>query len=136
MRYYCYVLNLRALSAIDKGVQSTHAVVELFNKYTDSSDKELEQKVFTWAERDKTLILLNNGDLESMNKSYELIKTLAYELRIPFAKFNEESLGGILTSIALIVPEYVVKLNTDVILEVEPADLQLKRFLDSKRLAT
>ena len=50
-----YSLVLRQLNPIQKGVQTTHGVVEYANKY--ASDKEYRQ----WAETDKTMIMLDGG---------------------------------------------------------------------------
>ena len=50
-----YSLVLRQLNPIQKGVQTTHSVVEYANKY--GFDKEYRQ----WAETDKTLIILDGG---------------------------------------------------------------------------
>ena len=65
-----YSLVLRQLNPIQKGVQTTHAVVEYANKY--ASDEEYRQ----WAETDKTLIMLDGGTYQEMMRIYDSLKEL------------------------------------------------------------
>ena len=92
-----YSLVLRQLNPIQKGVQTTHAVVEYANKY--SSDDEYRQ----WAETDKTLIVLDGGTYQEMVRIYDTLK----ELGIKFADFQEPDLNYLTTSITFLADERV-----------------------------
>ena len=92
-----YSLVLRQLNPIQKGVQTTHGVVEYANKY--ASDEEYKQ----WAETDKTLIVLDGGTYQEMVRVYDSLK----ELGIKFADFQEPDLNYLTTSITFLVDERV-----------------------------
>ena len=92
-----YSLVLRQLNPIQKGVQTTHGVVEYANKY--SSDDEYRQ----WAETDKTLIMLDGGTYQEMVRIYDTLK----ELGIKFADFQEPDLNYLTTSITFLADERV-----------------------------
>lgn len=92
-----YSLVLRQLNPIQKGVQTTHAVVEYANKY--SSDEEYRQ----WAETDKTLIVLDGGTYQEMVRIYDTLK----ELGMKFADFQEPDLNYLTTSITFLADERV-----------------------------
>lgn len=92
-----YSMVLRQLNPIQKGVQTTHAVVEYANKY--ASDEEYKQ----WAETDKTLIMLDGGTYQEMVKIYDTLK----ELGIKIGKFQEPDLNYLTTSITFLADERV-----------------------------
>ena len=92
-----YSLVLRQLNPIQKGVQTTHAVVEYANKY--SADEEYRQ----WAETDKTLIVLDGGTYQEMVRVYDSLK----ELGIKFADFQEPDLNYLTTAITFLADERV-----------------------------
>ena len=92
-----YSLVLRQLNPIQKGVQTTHGVVEYANK--DASDEEYRQ----WAETDKTLIMLDGGTYQEMVRIYDTLK----ELGMKFADFQEPDLNYLTTSITFLADERV-----------------------------
>lgn len=92
-----YSLVLRQLNSIQKGVQTTHGVVEYANKY--SSDEDYRQ----WAEIDKTLIVLDGGTYQEMVRIYETLK----ELGVKFGTFQEPDLNCLTTAITFLVDERV-----------------------------
>ena len=92
-----YSLVLRQLSPIQKGVQTTHSVVEYANNY--GHDKEYHQ----WAETDKTLIILDGGTFQDMEDICESLK----EWEVKFAKFQEPDLNYLTTAITFLVDERV-----------------------------
>ena len=92
-----YSLVLRQLNPIQKGVQTTHGVVEYANKY--ASDEEYKQ----WAETDKTLIVLDGGTYQEMVRIYDTLK----ELEMKFADFQEPDLNYLTTSITFLADERV-----------------------------
>ena len=92
-----YSMVLRQLNPIQKGVQTTHGVVEYANKY--SSDEEYKQ----WVETDKTLIMLDGGTYQEMVRIYDTLK----ELGMKFADFQEPDLNYLTTSITFLADERV-----------------------------
>ena len=92
-----YSMVLCQLNAIQKGVQTTHGVVEYANKY--ASDEEYIQ----WAETDKTLIVLDGGTYQEMMRIYDTLK----ELGMKFADFQEPDLNYLTTSITFLADERV-----------------------------
>ena len=92
-----YSLVLRQLNPIQKGVQTTHGVVEYANKY--ASDEEYKQ----WAETDKTLIVLDGGTYQEMVRIYDTLK----ELEMKFVDFQEPDLNYLTTSITFLADERV-----------------------------
>lgn len=103
----CYHLSNMYLSSIQNGVQSAHAQMELFIKYRTSTIKK--KMLYDWAENHKTMIVLNGGYLSTMNEALDFITDT--ENPYPFASFHEseEALGGILTNIAIVLPEKIYK---------------------------
>lgn len=112
-----YTLTHFMLSPIAKGIQATHSSVELFNKYTPNPGNNEEINVyeeaidpyiclFDWSLNHKTMISLNGGLTPDLN---EMIEFLEYNnCPYPWAFFNEdESLGGLVTSISLVIPERI-----------------------------
>ena len=92
-----YGMVLCQLNAIQKGVQTTHGVVEYANKY--SSDEEYRQ----WVETDKALIVLDGGTYQEMVRIYDTLK----ELGMKFADFQEPDLNYLTTSITFLADERV-----------------------------
>ena len=92
-----YSLVLRQLNPIQKGVQTTHGVVEYANKY--ASDEEYRQ----WAETDKTLIMLDGGTYQEMVRIYDMLK----ELGMKIGEFQEPDLNYLTTSITFLADERV-----------------------------
>lgn len=92
-----YSMVLRQLNPIQKGVQTTHGVVEYANKY--SSDEEYRQ----WADTDKTLIMLDGGTYQEMVRIYDTLK----ELGIKIGEFQEPDLNYLTTSITFLADERV-----------------------------
>lgn len=92
-----YSMVLRQLNPIQKGVQTTHGVVEYANKY--AFDEEYKQ----WAETDKTLIVLDGGTYQEMVRVYDSLK----ELGIKIGEFQEPDLNYLTTSITFLADERV-----------------------------
>lgn len=105
----CYHLNNMYLSSIQQGIQSAHAQMELFVKYVDPSPRK--EMLYDWGKNHKTMIVLNGGFLSDMAVALEFFNHP--ENPYPFAPFyeSEEALGGILTNIAIVLPEKSYKLS-------------------------
>ena len=92
-----YSMVLCQLNAIQKGVQTTHGVVEYANKY--ASDEEYRR----WAEIDKTLIILDGGVKKDMESIFDSLT----ELGVKFGKFQEPDLNYVATQITFLADERV-----------------------------
>lgn len=95
--YRMYVLALSSLSSIQKGIQAMHALEEYHIAY--GGTKEL----YKWGKYDKDIKVLN---VESLKELIDIKKELV-KREIRFSCFNEESLGGLLTALCLIVEDKV-----------------------------
>lgn len=94
-RMYCFVE--RHLSPLDKGIQSAHSIVEYGNSYSDTEEYSI------WANRDKTIILLNGGTVNEL-------KALESDLTrngIHRSLFLEEDLNNAMTCISVLVDDRV-----------------------------
>lgn len=102
-----YTFNNMYLSSLQNGLQSAHATAELFIKYPDWNGA-IDSKLWDWARNYKTMILLNGGYLESIQELVEFFDN-DYENPYPWADFHEgeDALGGILTTVGIILPEKI-----------------------------
>ena len=140
-----YSLVLRQLSPIQKGVQSSHSIVEYINRFYKSSE------YIQWVNVDKTIIMLDGGTYPELKECRDALA----ELGVPYAAFYEEDLGNILTSISFLVedkvwdsenyPAYEEDLDDSSDSSEQPIwlimmggkrNLAFRNFLKSKRLAT
>jgi len=104
MRFYA-VGNMY-LSSIQQGIQAAHCVGEMALKILGN------KLVSEWLHTHKTLICLNGGNNKSLNDFYDLVR---YQSQFPVAKFHEdeESLGGVLTCVGIIVPKEIYEADLD-----------------------
>ena len=94
-RMYCFVE--RHLSALDKGIQLAHSIVE----YGNIKDKSDEYSI--WSHRDKTIIALNGGTVNDL-KQLEIDLT---KNGICHSIFLEEDLNNAITCISVLVDDRV-----------------------------
>ena len=94
-RMYCFVE--RHLSALDKGIQLAHSIVE----YGNIKDKSDEYSI--WSHRDKTIIALNGGTVNDL-KQLEIDLT---KNGIHHSIFLEEDLNNAMTCISVLVDDRV-----------------------------
>ena len=102
----CYTFTHFMLSPIQQGIQSGHASMELVNRYTVTEGWVNGHAEFLreWIAAHKTIVCLNGGNSKGLHDLYGFLST--DENTFPFVKFHEDedSMEGILTSIALILP--------------------------------
>lgn len=103
LRMYCIVNQY--IAGIHAGIQSAHAIHEMFLRYPQRFCQASNQ-LWDWASEDKTIIVLNGG---YQSKLYELYGFASTCEDIPISSFKEEqdSLNGALTAIAMVLPEYI-----------------------------
>lgn len=156
-----YSLTNMYLSPIQKGIQTAHALHELYEKYHFSSHPA-SLKINQWAKDHKTIIVLDGGFQSAIAESVELFYDIYHTLHLPYAFFKEEenALNGALTAACIIVPEsiynmpetvtpttihaqwsanaydnYIDPAENNKIYHKELASLRLYNHLKSKRLA-
>ena len=108
MRFYA-VGNMY-LSSIQQGIQAAHCVAEMMA--SENLHRERTLSIIDWAHDHKTIICLNGGNNKSLNDFYDLVR---YQSQFPVARFYEddESLGGLLTCVGIIVPEKIYNADLD-----------------------
>jgi hypothetical protein len=95
---------LRQLSPMQKGIQALHAVAEYGQMARQGHlPKEANDAYNTWANRDKTMIVLDAGI------SIDLVDAVVFlkENNIPFTTFHEPDLYGCMTAISFLADERV-----------------------------
>lgn len=109
LRFYCFVNYY--LSPIQHGIQTGHCAVDLVVQYMNSSNQYHRELVMDWAENDKTFIILNGGDAESIAAATGIIQRSGF----PCATFNESAraLGAIQTCVGVILPEEIFNAKFD-----------------------
>lgn len=103
-RMYCVVNQY--IAGIHAGIQSAHAIAEVFRDYSPTRNKAGEL-LLQWADEDKTIIVLNGGYQSSLEALCEKLMPVANSY--PWASFCEEqdALNGAMTSVAVVLPEYM-----------------------------
>lgn len=103
-RMYCVVNQY--IAGIHAGIQSAHAMSEMFLDYSQRRNKA-GNLLWDWADRDKTVIVLNGGYQSSLQELCEKLKPLSGTY--PWASFCEEqdALNGAMTAVAVVLPEYM-----------------------------
>jgi hypothetical protein len=102
--YRMYSMVLRQLTPMQKGIQSLHSVVEYGEMMKQDNVSELTKKAYeAWANRDKTMIVLDAGT------SMDLVDVIfkLKELNVPHTVFHEPDLYGCITSVCFIADERV-----------------------------
>lgn len=103
-RMYCVVNQY--IAGIHAGIQSAHAMSEIFLDYSQRRNKA-GNLLWDWADRDKTVIVLNGGYQSSLQELCDKLKPLSGTY--PWASFCEEqdALNGAMTAVAVVLPEYM-----------------------------
>lgn len=99
----CYTFTIFQLSTIQQGIQAGHAAVELTRRGHDLT--------MDWAENHKTFVWLNAGTYGDLLRLIQFLQSK--ENPYPWASFaeSEEFLGGLTTSVAIVLPERIFKIG-------------------------
>ncbi|QEQ95012.1 hypothetical protein pEaSNUABM56_00236 [Erwinia phage pEa_SNUABM_56] len=116
MKTRLYSIVNQYISGIHAGIQTAHAVHELFVKYPQGTNSATNL-LWDWAVQDKTIIVLEGGYQSNLERIFELAKAVK---SLPSAKFHEEqaALNGALTAITIVLPEYMYAPQYDTMSEV------------------
>lgn len=103
MRFYSFTNYY--LSSIQIGIQTAHALGEMFNQYP-YGDSPAGQRLRDWSANHKTMVLLNGGNGASLRDLWTLFSDERNTDHI-VSKFHEDdqSLDGALTCVAILLPE-------------------------------
>lgn len=105
MRFYGF--GNYYLSSLQQGLQSAHVVGDLAkNSLSKGKVTKKGKTYFKWAEKHKTMVLLNGGNSANLQAIFDKFKSLEKSgMKLPFAKFHEDeqSLGGALTYVGIVV---------------------------------
>jgi hypothetical protein len=101
-----YTFSNMYMSSIQQGIQSAHAVAEMFTKYPHEGN-EIDAYLWKWAKQHKTMILLNAGYSSEIRTLVEFF--VDTNNPYPWAPFfeSEEALDGALTTVGIILPEKI-----------------------------
>lgn len=122
------------ISSIGQGIQALHATVEMFMKAKNGEFTNFtKDMLYEWAESHKTAILLNGGNSAELKKLVNILKLP--DNPYPWASFHEEktALNSALTSVVIVIPEWMFNRDLDTILEQDgPLTPFTRRFLEFK----
>lgn len=107
-RLYAFVNNLY-MSPIQWGIQTAHCVSSLMAEYFQRQS-ELPNRfdaVMEWAVGSPTIIVCQGTNVAGLTALNDTLGPLADKLDLAWTRFHEdeESLGGVITSVAVLVPE-------------------------------
>ena len=103
-RLYSFVNHLY-MNAKQWGIQTAHCVSTMSVLYKHNTVQHAAYT--TWATEDPTIIMCEGGNVAMLMDLYVRLVPLANALDLPIVKFHEDeqSLGGVITSVAVLVPD-------------------------------
>lgn len=120
MRLYSFV-NANYLKHVQHGLQTAHALAEMYEKYGFSLESNL---LHDWARNHKTIIILDGGDCFDLHDIVKFLIKNDKKLNLPFSYFKEDarSLHNALTAVTVVVPPeiYDVKKITEIGVDNKP----------------
>ncbi len=95
------------LSSIQVGIQAAHAQTELATKCWRGGPDETLLMYHDWAQNHKTTICLCGGNHEMLENIEAIMNNVENEYPYTTFREDEQSLGGILTNVAIVLPDYI-----------------------------
>lgn len=115
MRFYTFCNYY--ISSIQQGIQTAHAVHEIFNKYVvemmikphpwSLDEVDNQRRLVDWSLNHKTIITLNGGNCDDLS---ELLKFFEDDSNpFPYVYFEEDkaSLNSAITCVGIVLPEEI-----------------------------
>lgn len=135
--YRGYFFGNMYMNSISQGIQAAHVVSTMAlaietECFIDAP--EAKAAFYEWA-KSPTKILLNGGDSDRMYQYKDLLTKFGKALHLPYAWFREPGMENCMSSIGIVVPDYIYKIkhvDTIRMLELNPddyADLDLTDIL-------
>lgn len=105
-----YVIVNMYMQGIHAGIQAAHALTEMGVQAVNENEQRLYSN---WAKKDKTLIVLNGGNSQSLRKMIRKLSLACLTLELPWAEWHEseDALDGALTAFALLVPSRIYEID-------------------------
>lgn len=107
----CYHFGNYYMSSIQQGIQAAHCQMELFVKYENAIVPgyvtNQKRDLYDWGKNHKTMICLNAGANKDLHEIKELLEQEDNEYPWSYFCEDEDSLGGILTNVAIVLPEKI-----------------------------
>lgn len=104
-----YFITHKYLNTMQKGVQSSHVLAEMFTYYNDivssSPTEQLEWEILdTWAREFKTVLILDGGSGEKFDDWKNSMKYYCPKLFFPYATFREPDIEDLCLAFGFILP--------------------------------
>ena len=110
-----FFVNRNYMKEVQWGIQALHCAVQMSTEYKQYSHEPEEDALLweKWATYDRTVYLLDGGNVAMLTDLYQKLVPLAVACNVPFGKFHEdhESLGGVITCVGVIVPADIIEYN-------------------------
>lgn len=105
------------LSSIQHGIQAQHCTAEMFTKYYPGTENfksiRARELLFDWSTNHKTTIIKNGGTLKDLWKIIVMFDEQDNYLPYDYFREDQDSLGGIVTCVGIIVPEKIYNITKD-----------------------
>lgn len=102
--YRMYAFNNMYINGIHNGIQTAHAMDQLWLKYTEKPHDPMLAVVREFSKKHKTFILLTDGEHQDMMVTFRKLFKHP-DNPYPFERFLEPGLNNTLTSICIIIPK-------------------------------
>lgn len=118
MKTRLYSIVNQYISGTHAGIQTAHAMHEMFIKHPPQGSRNADELVWQWAVSDKTIIVLDGGYQSNLERIFELMQGCR---SLPSAKFHEEqaALNGALTAVCIVLPEYMYNPQYSTVVDIE-----------------
>ena len=103
-----YFFTNMYLSQIQRGIQAGHVIGEMSIKYDHCSD------FYKWALYNKTMIVLNGGMNDNLEKITELFNNNENPYNWAYFQESEEALNCAVTCVGIILPENIYDIASDI----------------------
>ena len=98
-----YVFTHRYLNTMQQGIQSAHAIAELFTKYAEQP--EYFKKVIDWSANHKTLRILDAGSGKKFEDTYRWYTEFVKKFDLSHAEFREPDINDMITAFCFVLSE-------------------------------
>ncbi len=103
-RLYTFVNHLY-MNPKQWGIQTAHCVSTMSVAYKHNTEQHAAY--LKWATEEPTIIMCEGGNVAMLTALHQRLEVLANALNLPIVKFHEDeqSLGGVITAVAVLVPD-------------------------------
>lgn len=108
MRAYSFTNFM--LNSVAQGIQPGHCLNDLVRHYQRNHQTSIAREIAEdWADHHKTMVCLNGGNHANIKNIWAQLNDIGSVLQLPYGAFHEDwdTLGGLMTCCAIIVPEEI-----------------------------